>query len=610
MTPDNFEVEADEQISGNPPTASQTGPKSNADKRRSKNSMASSTGSQNGRNGREISETFSNKMYEMKWCIFALICNIVLLLFVLALPGGLIVDLSKSTVAMFGCVCFEIVLLITNIISVKALDDGFQAYFGNVLSAKGVSMAICGFAQTRSFLKMTYASELSLNSSVRKILVRLSYFWIIIEALKLLTPVPATSLIYEVVKADFGQTDCIEFTQSGILTDRQWPNMEVEAGVAELIFGASIGNLRSQIAEPLNATTAVIGPQLLGAVNDGDTIVGMGFTADIVTKCNCSPDDATMPGINATDFVSVGVTSSIAGEMADRVNKLNDVASTFAMAVAIENGKDHVNITTVLVNTAVCGGLNVYSQPVCKTTISNHRFAEIEMTYMTDGTPASIAQEFASIREIKEGADIETWLYKSMVNIFEGEMTDYQFPPTVSGMLTPLMYWTSSDLVAINVAMMESGIETFFTILLRSAIQRTYGSKGARCTRNVIVESQAMLRIKTYGGQSAIVALVIQLVFAAFSAAAFLPWFLNKAPAGPAIRAVKESVYFTTLLADSNFSDNLRGLCNAPTFAIWQGLDIVVRVGESVESMDDEVGHITMDKPKLVRPLTNGRRYV
>ena len=88
-----------------------------------------------------------------------------------------------------------------------------------------------------------------------------------------------------------------------------------------------------------------------------------------------------------------------------------------------------------------------------------------------------------------------------------------------------------------------------------------------------------------------------------------MPWLISNVPAGPAIRALNESIYFTTLLADSNLGDNLKGLCNAPTHAIWQSLDVIVRIGESIMTQDEAVGHITMDKPKVVRPLINARRY-
>ena len=99
------------------------------------------------------------------------------------------------------------------------------------------------------------------------------------------------------------------------------------------------------------------------------------------------------------------------------------------------------------------------------------------------------------------------------------------------------------------------------------------------------------------------------MIFNGLAVAAYIPWLFSSVPAGPAIRAMNESIYFTALLADSNLSDNLKGLCNAPTHAVWQSLDIIVRIGESIMTQDEAVGHITMDKPKVVRPMVNARRY-
>jgi hypothetical protein len=153
-------------------------------------------------------------------------------------------------------------------------------------------------------------------------------------------------------------------------------------------------------------------------------------------------------------------------------------------------------------------------------------------------------------------------------------------------------------------------METMFTIILRGAIQRTYSTEGVQCVRNIVIADQSKLTIAEYGYQCAVAALTIQLIFSLVSFIAFLPWLANQAPVGPAMRAVKDFIYFTTLLGDSNYSDNIRNLCNAQTFAIWQGLDVIVRVGEAVDTQDEDMGRITMDKTKLVRPLVNGRKYL
>ena len=112
-----------------------------------------------------------------------------------------------------------------------------------------------------------------------------------------------------------------------------------------------------------------------------------------------------------------------------------------------------------------------------------------------------------------------------------------------------------------------------------------------------------------YGAQSASWAVGIQIFCTILATLAFVPWLLSDIPAGPAIRAMKECIYFATLLSDSNLADNLKGQSNSATHQLWQSLDIIVRIGESIMTQDEEIGHITMDKAKVVRPMSNGRRY-
>ena len=108
--------------------------------------------------------------------------------------------------------------------------------------------------------KTAFANDLSLNSAARKILTRVSFMWSIMEILKILTPVGASSLRTSVIKSDGFTVDCIEYQQVGAPVDRQWPTIKTEIGFAELIFGKSIGRLRSE--EEVDITQAIIGPQV------------------------------------------------------------------------------------------------------------------------------------------------------------------------------------------------------------------------------------------------------------------------------------------------------------------------------------------------------------
>ena len=155
----------------------------------------------------------------------------------------------------------ELLLLATNIFTIMAMDTGCSAFFGYQLATRGRSMAVIGFSQAPAIFKSSFANDLSLNSSVRKILNRLSFLWTIMEILKLTTPIGASSLTSEAVRTDTDLLDCIEFGQHGHPVDRNWPNVESTIGFAELAFGSAIGYLRSEGFEAEN-TKAIVGPQV------------------------------------------------------------------------------------------------------------------------------------------------------------------------------------------------------------------------------------------------------------------------------------------------------------------------------------------------------------
>jgi hypothetical protein len=564
-------------------------------------SMGSRTSSNNAehRFAREISETFTWKLREMKWCLLALVSNILLLAAVDAMKNGAVVSLNKEVASTWEGIVMEILLLATNIFTILAMDSGVAAFFGFQMATRGRSMAVIGFSQTPAVFKMSFANDLSLNSSVRKILNRLAFLWAIMEILKVITPIGASALTASPVRSDAFTVDCIIFQQQGKPVDRNWPNVEAEIGFAELIFGKSIGRLRSQ--EEVDITTAIVGPQLIGVVMDGDTIVGDGFLLDILSDCQCSASH--LPD----DLESVGVPTANKQAFTDAYLAVN--SRNIFMVSALEKNDTAIVATGMLVNTPLCGGLNMTGMPVCRTVFSNHRTAEVMVEYMTDGTTASIAQKFAFIRKETGEADLGTWAYAALNNILGAGVQTIPLPSQVPAMMTPILWWTTADLMAIDPALLEAGLETFYTILFRAGIQRSYATEGNKCVRNIVDPAQTILSMSDYGYQTALAALIIQLIFNAISAAAFVPWLLSNVPAGPAIRAMNESIYFTTLLADSNLGDNLKGLCNAPTHAIWQSLDVIVRIGESIMTQDEVVGHITMDKPKVVRPLVNARCY-
>ncbi|KAJ3072652.1 hypothetical protein HDU99_002143 [Rhizoclosmatium hyalinum] len=184
-------------------------------------------------------------------------------------------------------------------------------------------------------------------------------------------------------------------------------------------------------------------------------------------------------------------------------------------------------------------------------------------------------------------------------------------PPTVPGSVSPLLWWTTPNLIAIDRAAVEAGMETMYSILFKAAIQRTYTPAAAQCIRkNTVNSHQSTIGMQLTGYYITLGMLSIQMGITIFSIIAFIIWFMSPNPIGPAVRATHESIYLMTLLTSSpHLGIGINELCNAETYAIWQRLDVVCRIGESLDTLEEEVGKIIVDKPSLVRPIQNGKKY-
>ncbi|KAJ3094668.1 hypothetical protein HK100_006065 [Physocladia obscura] len=572
--------------------------------RRSKSSMGSSVGVNS--TVREITETWTLIVMKMKWSLLALGLNVLLILFLTKLQGGLFVSIDMSIVENYGGVVVELVLLICNIISIWSLEEAASCVFGFLLCQKnGFSLAVCGYLQVSSFGKLGFSQTLSLTSPSRKILSRISIIWITIESLKLLTPFSAISLKWIAAGAFNDVSDCAYFIQDPKIgpVDRNWPNLDTEAGVGEYVFGSSLGVVRSEISD-VNFTTAQYPPALISAVNNGDTVLGPGFTVDIYTTCSCAN------GVDPESLIDAGVDPSQGTATASNFFKLNQkMGLTFGMV----NSSQEITISNVLSGVDLCGGNgnNTLYPLVCSTVLNNHQSATLEIQFMTDGTTASIAPNTVSLVESTGQADIETWLSFGMQAIIEGPTSLYFTPPTVPGSLTTLLWWTSPNLISIDRALVAAGIETMYAILFKAAVQRTYTPMATQCLRkNTLTSHQTVIGMGREGYYVTMVMLAIQWTISICSVGAFVLWFFTLHPIGPAVRATQESVYLMTLLTSSpHLGIGLNDLCNAETYAIWHKLDVVCRIGESLDTLENDIGKIVVDRPQMVRGIQNGKKY-
>ena len=136
---------------------------------------------------REVSETVSSKLYETVPILFTIAVNAGLFAFLYILGQGAEMTLAipNEIVGPLFSVMALILVLIANLLTSNALDSGFAALFGYLLtSTHGYSLAACGFRQTGPLSKLSFCGNLSLSSVCRKPLTRISFLWMIVVLLR------------------------------------------------------------------------------------------------------------------------------------------------------------------------------------------------------------------------------------------------------------------------------------------------------------------------------------------------------------------------------------------------------------------------------------------
>ncbi|KAJ3098510.1 hypothetical protein HDU97_003966 [Phlyctochytrium planicorne] len=515
---------------------------------------------------KELGESLNFKLKELGLITLVILLNSALLVLAWALKDGVPVFVSPDAVRYAGGVVLEIVLLVTNIFTIMAMDSGGSIYIA------------CLLTNTK----------------------RASIIWIILEAAKLFSPLSATGIALDIVYTDSDPTTCTKFLAAD-LTDRNYPTVESSMGVGEYIYGTALGCMRSEMDCGGPYSVFVNGPQLNGAVLSGDTIVGDGVQANIRANCKC---------YNVTSELPVARGLLIPGEGNAIFNFSRDSKFPFLYHGKRQNVSES-SFTSVFVlgGTIACGGFSDAVASVCSVEFSELKDVVVRSTFLTDGTTASIAlskSESIGIADIQD-LNPDDMIFAMDAMIPKG--TANSLPATIPGMLSPLLYWTSTDLLSINPAYLSPGMETTISILLRAGIQRTFDSTGLQCPRFISRGDMTKVKMKGWGYATLFISAVIQLIFSFLALGLAMHWLWNKHPITPALRALRDPTYFMTLLADSPFCVNLVGTANAPPYVFWQSLDLIVKIGESVDTLSEPIGHIKMERAKLVRSLANGRLY-
>jgi hypothetical protein len=369
----------------------------------------------------------------------------------------------------------------------------------------------------------------------------------------------------------------------------------------------------------LKHTYHIFPPQLTDDTANEHEIIGEGFITDIASECHCSKS------ISEPHLVAAGISAEAAPDMRSLI--ITGVAPSYLIQ-NIKMEAEMVHVETILTGTNVCGGTNNTNPrvPVCVTRFSNHIHADIEVqydmidfifTYIISYASAdaehetSVVVDKLLIYKKKDAADM-SWVYRGLLNLFEGRISKTPMFQVSPGSTNPLLWHTTTNMQAVSASILEAGMEATYAFLNRAAMQRTLSTEATMCTETIIISTQIKAHMSFFGETFGMIFVGGLLFTNLVCLVAAIPWFLSEHPIHPGIRLASEPTYFSFMVVGHLTASITQGVSYAQNvMEVWPKLDNTIRVGEAIHTKDDpEYGKIAIDKPKMVTNFVIGKQYM
>jgi hypothetical protein len=510
----------------------------------------------------------------------------------------------------------EVALVVSNLLSQKALTDGISAYFGwKMCSSQGSRLVTPAFVGFNIFQKWRVVRALK-PSSFKRHLTILALVFIVLELVVIGVPLPAVAITTDRIFLEKNDSGCIEYKELGAPSDKGYPTVREMMGFAEFAttrsFGYSrpsrkqyyadlyhpeshyvssfeslVGKQRSKtsiLIPDYEKTTIIVGPQSLDGDYKEDANYGSGISASVLSSCSCLDD--------ASSFYAK---YAIQG-------KYNALTQSTAMVSKIVENVDNVVIGSVFKGIALCSSNQLLT---CETTLADYYTVKTLAVHSTSGSFASKKVSQINVNSVTNTGDFK-WLAFAAASMLE-EPIDLQ--PTVPDLMNPLLWWTVSDQRSktLEIEGFNQGIEVMMSILLRGGVERTYSESVGECFLKVALPDESRAFFAPYGHITGILIVVYHLLVLVTAFVYSIPWLLTSNPCQPGIRLLKDEAYFAVLLREMK-DVSISGMSKEEE--LWRQLDTPCRIGEANSTVNDfTYGQITLGAPDSVSPFVLTKRY-
>ncbi|KAJ3194120.1 hypothetical protein HDU82_002566 [Entophlyctis luteolus] len=381
------------------------------------------------------------------------------------------------------------------------------------------------------------------------------------EVIKVRAPITATGISAMAIQSSYGLMSCVEFF-SDTMFDRKYPTIESSIASLEFALGDSFGCIRAERTCDDGKTWMISGPQIDGILDTSDVMIGTGIQTSLSSSCTCATSDELYFGAN--DTISVVQTK-------------------------IELSSSEIISELLVRGSYIC---SLGQVATCKTLISNITTIIVTSTFSTDGSAASM-----SLIQVESNLVLEEPVSIPALGLAISAIFGLNASQTVTpaGFLNYAFQMVGNADETVRDSLISAAVEAMYAVLIRAGIRRTFDAQGTRCNRVITRSDQTGVLLNSRGYVAIYFVASLQFVLSAASFGLAVSWYFNKAPLSPAIRAIRNPMYLLALICNSKFATLLEGTANAKKEnEIWKKLDVVAKLGEDIETVDDDIGIIKL----------------
>ncbi|TPX64070.1 hypothetical protein SpCBS45565_g06177 [Spizellomyces sp. 'palustris'] len=527
-----------------------------------------------------------------RWCAGTIIAIIL----IIANSTRFVLPVSAHSGEWIIIVLTEISVLLYSSLPNRLVDQFIRCWSVRRISVGKGSLTVVGYLHTGVLARSSFLSSLSYRSELRKKLTYIAWLQILLESLHVLAIVAGVGAKLQ-DSIDVSTSICyipaLDGSPRGIV---RIPGYEYATGASEYTTSAAMGHAR---VDGYPFSVGVIGPTLTG-YGGQYAVHGTSLLMTVNSTCSCGAG-------TARGWSNLYADAQLEGGPIALPNVNLHSEGGVALATVPQTIPDGVILNQELYDGDLCGGST--SRLMCAVNVKI-TVGEADIQYSATGTGISPAV-------VGVGEVTDTGIPFALTDDFIVLLSDWYttmndtmpLSRTVPNSVPPLLSWMSSSDGGLSLSLGEPGMDMLNIMLMKQAMSITGAVSVSTCTVTTSGNGSAV----ELGRASIVILATLGITTLACGMALYFVAYQDDKV--PSRLALCSRVHFdlAAMMQVSSQSDHLRtklaNMCNAESPDIWNALDHHASIGETIHTLEDEVGHITVGTAKTIRPLEFGRRY-